>query len=144
MLPTDESTHASARFLDLGPASVANVLASADPQPLGAFSSQSGKRWCHCIQDPDEGNYRPQTLFFEHSARRPEVVADLPVAMDPSPSSTADAVLHDSTFLRRPSLARLGSPRYANSASTAAPRVPRLTAALSLDFDRPGHMKPHV
>lgn len=127
----DKSTRVPARPLDLASTSGANVLYSADPQPLAASSSQSGKLRRHRLDLLEDYNPRPRKIFSEDSARIPKVVADLPVAMGSSSGAFADAILHDRIFLRRPSPARVGSARDANSSPAAAFRVPRLTTAPS-------------
>lgn len=129
--PTNESTHAPVRILDLAFAPVANVLESVDPQTLAAFFSQSCKTWHHWIDLSKENNPRPRKLFTENSACNPDVVVDLPIAMGPSSSAITDAIIHELVSPRLPSPAHVASPRDFNSAPAAAHRVPTLTAAPS-------------
>lgn len=141
-MPTDVKNRAQARCFDLTSASAANVLHTAGPQPLAAWSSQSGNCRRHWLDIPEDDNPRPRKLFSRGSARHVKVVSDLQVAMCPSSGAIADAILHEHISPRRPSPTGLDNPRVANSAVAAAARVPRFTAAPSLAPERWTHRLP--
>lgn len=143
-MSTNESTRAPVYPLDFASAFVANVLDSANPQPFTPSSSKSGKRWLHWFQPPEDDNPRPRKLFFEDSARRPEVVANLLVAAGQNSGAIADTILHDRISPRRLPPARVGSPRDFTSAPAAAPRVPGLTVAPCSDPELSARRLPPV
>lgn len=119
------------RLLDASLASGENILDSADLQLVAASSPQSGKRGRHWLDLPEDDDAGPQKLLSEDSARHPDVVADLPVAVGPSSGTISDTTIHDRISPWRPSSGHVDSSRDCTRAPAASPRAPRFTAVPS-------------
>lgn len=104
VISTHESSPILASHSKRASASGVNVRSFFYAQTLHANSLHSGKRCCHCLHLPENENPRPQKQFTENSTRHPEVTAELPVEIGPSPDYT-DIILHGQISPLRPSSA---------------------------------------
>lgn len=142
--PIDEKSSALSDPLNVTSTSVTNVFNWADSQPLVAVCFWIRKRQRDCHDIPKDDNPQSRKLLSRFSARRPEVLLDLLIAMYASIGNSARAFLLGRVSPQQTVPTHVGSLRDANSTPADVTRVPRLPTALSLSPKRAALILPPV